>query len=224
MTGREAILGKVRASLAGKGDETSRRKAVEERLAGAPRGLVPARGQLDADARVELFCRLASSVAATVERVTHPESVPAAVTAYLRARNLAQSVRMGDDPRLAAMRWEEEKTLEVRRGRSDGHDEVGVSHAFAAVAETGTVLMTSGLDNPTTINFLPDHHLVVVRAADIEGDLESALARVRSRFGKGTMPRTLNMITGPSRSGDIEQKLLLGAHGPRALHLIVVDS
>jgi L-lactate dehydrogenase complex protein LldG len=62
----------------------------------------------------------------------------------------------------------------------------------------------------------------VIDASDIVGDLETALTMVRRKFGRGEMPRTLNMITGPSRSGDIEQKLLLGAHGPRALHLIVV--
>jgi L-lactate dehydrogenase complex protein LldG len=64
----------------------------------------------------------------------------------------------------------------------------------------------------------------VVDAADIEGDLEAALERVRARFGKGNMPRTVNLISGPSRSGDIEQKIILGAHGPRALHLVVVDA
>jgi L-lactate dehydrogenase complex protein LldG len=69
---------------------------------------------------------------------------------------------------------------------------------------------------------LPEHHIVVVNASDIAGDLETVLARVRKAHGKGSMPRTLNLVTGPSRSGDIEQKIILGAHGPRALHLIVV--
>ena len=59
-------------------------------------------------------------------------------------------------------------------------------------------------------------------AKDIAGDYESVLARVRNTYGKGRMPRTVNFITGPSRSGDIEQTLLLGAHGPRRLHIVVV--
>ena len=82
--------------------------------------------------------------------------------------------------------------------------------------------MVSGKDNPTTINFLPEHHIVVVDAADIDGDLEAVLAKIRKSYGKGKMPRTLNLISGPSRSGDVEQKIILGAHGPRALHIIVV--
>ncbi|MGC2780786.1 MAG: LUD domain-containing protein, partial [Bradyrhizobium sp.] len=79
-----------------------------------------------------------------------------------------------------------------------------------------------GPDNPTTLNFLPDNHIVVLDAATLAGDYESVLARLRDVFGTGRMPRTINMITGPSRSADIEQTLILGAHGPRRLHVIVV--
>ena len=140
----------------------------------------------------------------------------------LRAKNLPASVRLGADKRLAAMPWNQQRALELRQGRSDGHDEVGVSHAFGGIAETGTLVMTSGPDNPSTINFLPEHHIVVVDVDEIDGDMEAVLARVRKKFGRGRMPRTLNFITGPSRSGDIEQKIVLGAHGPRALHIIIV--
>src|SRR5690606_4582570 len=137
-------------------------------------------------------------------------------------RNLPAELRMGDDPRLAAMPWDRLRAFTMRRGASDGDDEAGISYAFAAVAETGTVALLSGPDNPSTINFLPEHHIVVVDVAAIEGDLETVIAAIRKRHGKGRMPRTVNLISGPSRSGDIEQKLVLGAHGPRALHLIVV--
>ncbi|MFX8828968.1 LUD domain-containing protein, partial [Acinetobacter baumannii] len=78
------------------------------------------------------------------------------------------------------------------------------------VAESGTLVLTSGRDNPTTLNFLPEYHVVVVEASDIAGDYETIWNRVRAAYGKGTMPRTVNMVTGPSRSGDIEQTLLLG--------------
>jgi L-lactate dehydrogenase complex protein LldG len=107
-------------------------------------------------------------------------------------------------------------------GPPAGNDPVGVSHAIAGIAETGTVVLASGRDNPTTLAFLPETHIVVVRAADITGDYESAWGTVRAAFGKGQMPRTINLITGPSRSADIEQTLLLGAHGPQRLHLVVV--
>jgi L-lactate dehydrogenase complex protein LldG len=128
---------------------------------------------------------------------------------------------MGEDPRLAAMPWSD-TTLDLARGPSAGSDLNAVGHAYGAVAETGSLVMVSGPENPTTLNFLPDNHFIVVSAQDIAGDYEGAWDRLRVTFGKGEMPRTVNWITGPSRSGDIEQTMLLGAHGPRRLHVIVV--
>ncbi|MDZ5698939.1 lactate utilization protein [Chelativorans sp. M5D2P16] len=222
MSGREAILGKVRSSLgAASGD--SRTAKVAKRLKDAPSGIIPLRGQKADKERIALFCEMAHKVSATVERVKAPADVPKAVAAYLRAKNLPAAVRMGADERLGAMPWKKVKALEVKPGPADPDDQVGVSHAIAGIAETGTVALHSGAENPTTVNFLPEHHIVVVNAKDIAGDLETVFSGLRRKFGKGTMPRTLNLITGPSRSGDIEQTLLLGAHGPRALHLVVVD-
>ncbi len=129
---------------------------------------------------------------------------------------------MGADPVLQAMPWSE-TLLDTATGPSDGSDINGVSRAFGAVAESGTLALVSGQDNPTTLNFLPDNHIVVVSARDVAGDYEAVLARVRDRYGKGEMPRTLNFVTGPSRSADIEQTLILGAHGPRRLHVVVVE-
>ena len=111
--------------------------------------------------------------------------------------------------------------IEVLTGRAANTDEVSLSHAFAGVAETGTLILTSGPDNPTTLNFLPDTHIVMLEAGDILGDYEAAFARLREAHGD-TMPRLVNFITGPSRSADIEQTLILGAHGPRELHIILV--
>jgi L-lactate dehydrogenase complex protein LldG len=119
------------------------------------------------------------------------------------------------------MPWAE-TALDMAKGPSQGGDLNAVSHAFGGVAETGTLVMVSGSDNPSTLNFLPDNHFIVVAAKDIASDYESVWNRVRFAFGKGAMPRTVNWITGPSRSGDIEQTMLLGAHGPRRLHVVVV--
>jgi L-lactate dehydrogenase complex protein LldG len=132
------------------------------------------------------------------------------------------AVKRGGDPRLAALPWERERNLTVSIGPSDGKDLAAVSHAFGAVAESGTLMLVSGADNPTTLNFLPDTHLVVVDAKDVVGDYETLWRRLRDKFGDGAMPRTVNLITGPSRSADIEQTLILGAHGPRRLHVLVV--
>ena len=220
MSARDSILAKVRASLGTAGEPAARMEAVSARLTSHAPGIIPARGQIDAPKRVKLFAEMAEKANATVQRVRSSASVPKAVSSYLRSHNLPAAIRLGLDPRLTAMGWQEQKALTVKTGPSDGFDEAGVSHAFGGIAETGTLMLTSGPDNPTTINFLPDHHIVVINEADIAGDIEALWSALRARGMD--MPRTVNFITGPSRSGDIEQTLLLGAHGPRALHIIIV--
>ena len=222
-TARTDIFSSIRRSLAVKGDERTRLQIVAERLDRAPKGVMPARGQVSGEALVEVFRAQAEAALATVRVVDSVAEVPRAVAEFLRDHNLPATLRMGDDPRLKAMPWGE-TALEMSQGRSDGGDLNAVSHALGGVAESGTAVMVSGPENPSTLNFLPDNHIVVIAAKDIAGDYERVFAKLRATYGKGQMPRTVNFITGPSRSGDIEQTLLLGAHGPRRLHVLVVKS
>ena len=83
-------------------------------------------------------------------------------------------------------------------------------------------MTTSGPDHPVSLNLLPDTHVVVLREGDIVSGYEEVWQRLRARYGKNAMPRTVNTITGPSRTGDIEQTIELGAHGPRRMHIVVV--
>src|SRR3954469_24324793 len=220
-TARTDIFSSIRRSLAVKGDERTRLQIVAERLDRAPKGVIPARGQVSGEALVEVFRAQAEAALATVRGVDSVAEVPRAVAEFLRDHNLPATLRMGDDPRLKAMPWGE-TALEMSQGRSDGRDLNAVSHALGGVAESGTAVMVSGPENPSTLNFLPDNHIVVLSAKDIAGDYETVWTKVRSAYGTGQMPRTVNFITGPSRSGDIEQTLLLGAHGPRRLHIVLV--
>jgi L-lactate dehydrogenase complex protein LldG len=224
MTSRDAILSRIRRSLGADGADVARRAAVSDRLQRPPRGLIPQRGQLDDAARIDLFQTMAEKVSATVTRLVSNAEVPAAVADYLRSKNIPQVIRHGADARIASLDWASQAQMTVTSGPSAGGDLASVSHAFGAVAESGTLVLASGSDNPTTLNFLPEYHVVVVDAADIAGDYETVWDRLRATYGKGTMPRTVNLVTGPSRSGDIEQTLLLGAHGPRSLHIIIVGA
>jgi len=220
-TARDDIFATIRRSLGVAGSEQIRREIVADRLQRAPRGVIPERGRDDGPERLATFRREAEAAFATVAEVGPSADVPGAVADYLRSHNLPATVRMGADPRFAKMPWSE-TALEVSQGRSEGADLNAVSHAFGGVAETGTLVMVSGPESPSTLNFLPDNHIVVLAAKDIAGDYETVFARVRYTYGKGEMPRTVNFITGPSRSADIEQTLLLGAHGPRRLHIVIV--
>jgi L-lactate dehydrogenase complex protein LldG len=221
MSARDEILAAVRRSLHVTGEEAPRRAAVEARLAQAPAGIIPERGQGEAGERAATFKAEAALAQASLAEVAAAADVPAEVARYLRENNLPATLRMGGDARLGAMPWGA-TALEVLRGPSDGNDRSAVSVAFAAVAESGTLALVSGPDNPTTLSFLPDNHVVVVFAADLVGDYESVFVKLRAVYGAGAAPRTVNFITGPSRSADIEQTLLLGAHGPRRLHIVVV--
>jgi L-lactate dehydrogenase complex protein LldG len=218
---RDDILAGIRRSLGVSAADTARRQIVEARIAAAARGVLPQRGEGDVATRAATFQAQAESVAASVARVATDADIPAEIARFLRENNLPATLRMGEDARLAALPWDA-TTIGISKGPSNGDDLNAVSHAEAGVAETGTLVLVSGPHNPTTLNFLPDNHIVVLRADAIAANYESVWSELRTRFGKGLMPRTVNLITGPSRSADIEQKMLLGAHGPRRLHIVVV--
>ncbi len=223
MNTREQVLISIRRSLAVTGDEPMRRSSVRERLERHPRNLVPRRGEGDRDHRVQLFAEMAAAVSATVEHVASPQAVPAALLDYLRSRNLPHRLRHGTDPFIAMLPWTQAApSLERSQGRADLSDETSLSRAYAGVAETGTLILTSGPDNPTALNFLAETHIVILLADDIAGSYEEVWDRLRQINGPD-LPRTVNMITGPSRTGDIEQTIELGAHGPRRLHIILLD-
>jgi L-lactate dehydrogenase complex protein LldG len=105
-------------------------------------------------------------------------------------------------------------------GPAEAADAAGLSRAVAAIAETGTLVVVTGADNPATLTLLPETHLVVLPKEAIVGSLEEALARVRAA---GPLPRSLMLISGPSRTGDIGGRLVLGAHGPRRLAVFLLS-
>ena len=132
-----------------------------------------------------------------------------------------RSLVLAPDPALDPIPWGERPLLRLRRGRAEAGDAVSLTPCLAAIAETGTLMLVSGADTPTTLNFLPDTHIVVVRAGQVVAGYEDGWDLVRAQ---GAWPRTINLVTGPSRTGDIEQTIQLGAHGPRRLHIVLVDA
>jgi L-lactate dehydrogenase complex protein LldG len=220
-TARSQILNGIRRSLQRGELSGSARQAVEARLASPSRGPAIARADLPQPERVALFCQWAEFNNATIARVAAAE-VANEVSAYLARNNLPAEAAMAPSPELDGYDWAGQKMLALRRGAGRGSDQVSITGAFAGIAETGTLVMASGPDHPVTLNLLPDTHIVVLREADIVGGYEEVWAGLRQRYGKDHMPRTVNTITGPSRTGDIEQAIELGAHGPRRMHILVV--
>jgi L-lactate dehydrogenase complex protein LldG len=220
-TARSQILEGIRRSLRRGELSGAARQAVEARLAAPPRGPAIARADLPQAGKVALFCQWAEFNNATIARVAAAE-VASEVTAYLTRNNLPAEAAMAPSPLLEGYDWAGQGMLSLRRGAGRGSDQVSITGAFAAIAETGTLVMASGPDHPVSLNLLPDTHIVVLREADIVGGYEEVWTRLRQRYGKDRMPRTVNTITGPSRTADIEQTIELGAHGPRRLHILIV--
>ena len=220
-TPRTQILDGIRRSLRRGELAGPAREAVEQRLAAPPRGPAVARAQLAQGEKVAVFCHWAEFNNATVARLAADE-VPGEVAAYLARNNLPAEAVLAPLPALESFDWGSQKMLSLRRGRGEGTDQVSITGAFAGIAETGTIVTASGFDHPVTLNLLPDTHIVVLRESDIVAGYEEVWERLRQRYGKNGMPRTVNTITGPSRTGDIEQTIELGAHGPRSVHIVVV--
>ncbi len=185
---RDRILSRIRRSAA-TGDEAARVAAVEERL-GTPRGnIVPDRGHGDEAHRIAVFQRMMEGVGGTVEILHDINDVPASVARYLRDTNRPARIRHGSDERVTSLPWHRAQTLQVEEGRAVDADTASLTHAFAGIAESGTIVQLSGSANPTTLNFLPEAHIVLLEAKDLHGSYEEVWVRLREIYGPGHMPR-----------------------------------
>lgn len=215
MDSREDILGRIRQRL---GRDAASADAARGRLAEVLQARVQGpRPPLDPDLVSRLLekSRLLSS---TVDSVAEFAQAPAAAARYLREQSLAPcAVCVGE---LAHLDWAGAGlAVEIRAARDD--DLVGITGSFCAIAETGTLMLCSAPDSPATVSLLPETHIAIVDARRIVPGMEEAWQLARERFGD--LPRSVNFISGPSRTGDIEQTIVLGAHGPYRVHLILVS-
>lgn len=222
---RHAILARMRHAL-GRGEEgetgstrEAARRAVEARLATPAPALIPARADLNLEARIELFTREAKAVQASVLRVKSYADMPDAIADYLRRHNLPLNLVTAADPDLMEAPWHE-GLWDIRQGKPSENDPIGLTRAVAGIAETGTLMLASDRDHPTTLAFLPETSIIALPSALVHRAYEDAFRILRQ---SQALPRSVNLITGPSRSGDIEQTLQLGAHGPKRLFIVLVD-
>jgi L-lactate dehydrogenase complex protein LldG len=218
---RDAVLARTRRAL-GKTSDRSQARAEADAFIQAhghgPRPTMP----VDLLTR---FMQRASDMESTVERLTERGELPAAVARYLAALDAR-----ADTPLPAARAgvcWPEFRDLDwqaaglaIETRPTIGQDRLGITGTFCAIAETGTLVVLTGQNSPTATTLLPDTHIAVVRADRIVSGMEEAFALVRSE--RGRLPRAVNLISGPSRTGDIEQTIVLGAHGPYQVHIVVL--
>lgn len=214
---RACIISRVKEQLAATraADRGVLRKTAEALIAARQRGPQPA---LASDLRAR-FVRSLILMSCTVEQVDKPSEIPAAVGRYLVANGLGQQAVAS--PQLADLDWVGANlTVNLRAAQSD--DLVGITGCYSAIAETGTLMLVSGTDTPPSVSLLPETHIALLKADAIVPTLEDALARLRREFG--TIPPAINFISGPSRTADIEQTIVLGAHGPCRVHVVLLAS
>jgi len=217
---REQILAGIRQSLGRSTLDDGAMEAARSRLAGHSRHIIPERVNLDAPGLRELFISKARAVSATVAEIRVMSDVPEAVAQYLASENLP--ARLVQAPALRDIDWSFTPTMEVRVGAAEKFDDTSLAIAESGIAETGTLLLSSGPDTPTTLNFVPPTHIVVLRRDRVVASYEDAWDQLRAASAAAGQPRVANFITGPSRTGDIEQKIEIGVHGPLRLHILLV--
>lgn len=214
MSARDEILERVRRGV-GKGDFAGRRAAAERYMAERKLGPQPTvSGDL-----VARFREKAESLASSVAEVVDLAAVAGEAARYLKENGLPKAAVIA--PELADMAWAEAGLTVAARSAVDA-DAVGITGCFCAVAETGTLMLLSGAATPATVSLLPETHIALVPTDRIVATMEDAFALLRAE--RGELPRAVNFISGPSRTGDIEQTIVLGAHGPCRVHLILVGA
>ncbi|MGA0342606.1 MAG: lactate utilization protein C [Gammaproteobacteria bacterium] len=213
---REQILSTIRRSLKGGEPKTMRR--LDELQARLSRTTPMVQPHVDDDL-LALFCLKHVAVHGTYERLP-ADQIEEGVRRHLRGLEVDPQFCLGGGPLLDQVAWSDE--VFTYRKSADKDTRVAVSEAFAGVSETGTLVMRSSAENPPSHNFLPDDHIVVLHQQRIVRWTEDVWALLRKEDAFPS--RAVNFITGPSKTGDIEQTIQYGAHGPRRLHILIIDA
>ncbi|MGZ8982162.1 MAG: LutC/YkgG family protein [Burkholderiaceae bacterium] len=220
---RAAILQRIRTNQRRSGISTDvERGPAEDYMARHPAGPRPVLG---GDLKLH-FRQMAERMASTVDEVATLADAPSAISRYMESQGLAP--RAVAWPQFGGLGWGaaglEVEARRPKRDESQGADLVGITGCFCALAETGTLVLTSSGDMPASTHLLPETHIAIVPASRIVAGMEDAFALMRAERGgvANMMPRAVNMVSGPSRTGDIEQTIVLGAHGPYRVHIVIV--
>jgi L-lactate dehydrogenase complex protein LldG len=161
---------------------------------------------------VMAFVAKAEAVNTEVRILEREDEIPTAIAEILRTHNLAARIHLPPNSDVTGL-----DALTILRD-PPGLDDTAVTRAPLAIAETGTLVQPARDASPASWHFRPGFEIAILKASDIVAQFEDALAKLKTN----KLPPTINLITGPSRTGDIEQTLELGAHGPKALAVLVV--
>jgi L-lactate dehydrogenase complex protein LldG len=180
---------------------------------------IPARARGETEELLARFRAMAEEAGASLDHAGGADALPGAVASFLDREGLGRSIVLAAQSSLRPLAWA--ACLEVSDRPVEATGTVAVTTAFAGIAETGTLMVHSGPRNPNRYHFVAETHVAVLATEAIVGGYEDAWSRLEARFDD--LPRSVTLITGPSRSSDIERKLQIGVHGPRRLHIVLYD-
>jgi L-lactate dehydrogenase complex protein LldG len=214
MSARENILGRIRTALGRNAPLTEQQSAqMRAKLREHPRGPMPTM-QWDPLTRFRERCE---SLSSTVDQVAGMAEVPVAVARYLTQNGLPLTGVCW--PEFGQLDWGA-AGVQMDARPAAGHDKVGVTGTYCAIAETGTLMLLSAEHTHPVTSLLPDTHIAVVPASRIVRSLEDGWDLLRRE--QSSLPRQVAFVSGPSRTADIEMTLVLGIHGPYRVHIILV--
>jgi L-lactate dehydrogenase complex protein LldG len=224
MTEREKILGRVREALK---HPTHHHAPTEPACGtpatGTPRQWLPKAGE-SFEEQVALFSSNAEMLKAEFLLLNSTAAVRDALTALREREGWKRAACHSGELTDAFCPWLELPLMRTDRAYEKLELEqcdVGVSECDALVAQTGSVLVTSRSAGGRALSCLPPHHVVLARASQFVADLPAAFELLRKKYAEN-YPSMISFITGPSRTGDIERILVLGAHGPKKLTILCV--
>lgn len=220
-TAKAQILAQIRQNLKIAGDQTDRVKRVKERLQQHPRNILPSRVPQDSKQQLSVFQSFCAENAISVAEITSFADVPLAVQDFLKSHNQPAQIKATDESFLKEINWQQQPLLDISYGACTKSDKTAISGCLAAIAETGTIMVHSGSDFPMGAAFFPDNHIVIVKESQMMGWYEQAWDQIRAIY-PDLLPRQVTLVSGPSRTGDIEHKVQLGAHGPKKMHILLL--
>ena len=217
MSARDNILGRIRKAQGRTGTEptAAELELVRANIARHAAGPIPAIGQ--ASDLVLQFRHECDRVGTTHGEVASRGAVPAEVRRYLDAVGVERRVLVWHE--LADLDWNA-AGISIDDRTAQPADRTSVTTCFCAIAETGTAMLLSSPATPKATALLPETHICVVSKSRLVANMEAAFALLRAE--RGEPPRATWLVSGASRTADIEQTLVVGAHGPYRVHVILV--
>lgn len=210
---RQKILQQIQKSFHRNALTPAQEHELAKRFSLHPRGVLP---RLEGNI-LEIFIDKAKKSLAHVELIHTLAEIPKLL---LNRLSKPVALKIATSSELTLIPWNNYPEIIMTEGAAIATDKISMTTCLCGVAETGTLVLLSSPQSPTTLNFLTEIHIVLLAKQNIVAHYEDAWDIIREQ---NLDSRTVNFITGPSRTGDIEQTMQIGVHGPKEIYILLYD-